>query len=215
VSDEDPRIAKLTALVAKQAALLDQQAALLRAVTEALEQPATGPSAVTRALVTFDGHWTAKYGTRYHFTAGKDAAHAKRLIKAVGLEDLERRMRLYFESRDTFHATQKHPFSTFVSQVNRFGGKRPDVGTGRIVGRAGPTVGKYDFFDEDPNPPHVPGGPAARGDAGLPQPSDPRRGDGVPEVPAARPDTVDKPAARHPAKARGVDGVSHGRANRL
>jgi hypothetical protein len=213
---DDPRIKKLAALVGKMAVLADQQAAVLRAMTEALEQPATGPSPVTRALTAFDGHWTAKHGPgRYQFAREKDTNQVKRLIKNLGLEEVERRMGVYFASREQFYVDKKHPFNLFVSQINAFGGGRPVGGTHRTVGHAAPTAGKYDFFDTPEALPADAGRPVARGDAGLPQPVDSRRGHGLPEVPAQGPDAVGQPVARDAPQAGGVDGVGDGRADRV
>lgn len=61
-----------------------------------------------------------RYPGKYVFVYAKDAPQMKRLIGALGLEELLDRMATYIRDSDPFLTKARHPFGLFVSGVNRY-----------------------------------------------------------------------------------------------
>lgn len=72
---------------------------------------------------TFDTLWGARYAGgatgRYVWAYMKDRPQMVRLIKMLGLEEVEARMRRYLASHDPFFAKGRHSFGLFVSTINQ------------------------------------------------------------------------------------------------
>lgn len=73
---------------------------------------------------TFDGLWCARYTNgetgRYVWAFVRDRPQIKRLLKGLGLEELERRAAVYLASDDRFYARSRHGFSLFISSINTY-----------------------------------------------------------------------------------------------
>lgn len=82
--------------------------------------------AVKAYLTFFDDLWTARYGERYIFAGGKDAAGAKKLLNSLEKTDLGHRTRAYLASNDEFYVKQRHPFGSLVRDINKFGARLID-----------------------------------------------------------------------------------------
>jgi hypothetical protein len=82
-----------------------------------------GPD-LKRAMAAFDASWCARYAPglvgRYIWQGVRDVPAVKRLIKAIGVEELETRMARYVVDDDPFYVKARHPFGLFVANVNRF-----------------------------------------------------------------------------------------------
>lgn len=61
-----------------------------------------------------------RYPGKYVFVFAKDGPQMKRLIQALGLEELLDRMATYIRDSDPFLTKARHPFGLFVSGVNRY-----------------------------------------------------------------------------------------------
>lgn len=66
----------------------------------------------------FSDEYERRYGAKYVFQYAKDRPHWKRLIKAVGPDELCTRITAYFHEADAYRERQRHPFGLFVSQFN-------------------------------------------------------------------------------------------------
>jgi hypothetical protein len=61
-----------------------------------------------------------RYPGKYVFVFAKDAPQMKRLIAALGLEELLERIANYIRDSDPYLTKARHPFGLFVSGVNRY-----------------------------------------------------------------------------------------------
>ena len=91
-------------------------------------------AAMGRAMGTFDALWGERYASgqpgRYVWRQAPDRAQIKRLIKFLGVEELEARMARYLRDSDPFCVRSRHGFSVFVSSINAYaapGGDRPQA----------------------------------------------------------------------------------------
>lgn len=73
---------------------------------------------------TFDRLWCARYAGgqagHYLWAHMRDRPQLTRLIKALGVGEVQARMRRYIADDDAFYAKSRHPFGLFVSSVNRY-----------------------------------------------------------------------------------------------
>lgn len=111
---------KLISLQIKLAEIGEQQQAIVDEMGKLL---AGGPG-VGALLKQLEGYfstcWRVRYSTDYAFTFSKDVPHLKRLIRLLGVEELERRMLNYCRDGDGFLVKARHPFGIFVSRVNDY-----------------------------------------------------------------------------------------------
>lgn len=86
-------------------------------------QPGIGAT-LKRLETAFDLAWGARYAKgvagKYVWRYVQDRPHLKRLIKSVGVEELEARFLRYLQSDEDFFTRSRHPFSLFVSSVNQW-----------------------------------------------------------------------------------------------
>lgn len=102
-----PRIKDLETTIAQA---YDQ----LRGIKEIL----AGGNPVAACREYFALGWRRKYGADYTWSHAKDSAQLKRLIRLLGVPDLQARMAAYLSTDDQFVTRQKHPFAVFVSTIN-------------------------------------------------------------------------------------------------
>jgi len=62
--------------------------------------------------------WSVRYSQPYVWAFAKDRPHLKRLIKSLGVEQLELRMGSYLKNPDPFYVKAKHSFAVFVASIN-------------------------------------------------------------------------------------------------
>jgi len=111
---------KLVALQAKLTELGEQQMAVVDEMGKLL---AGGPGigAILKQLEAhFSTCWRVRYGSDYAFNFAKDVPQLKRLIRILGVEELERRMLNYCRNADGYLVKARHPFGLFVSRVNDY-----------------------------------------------------------------------------------------------
>lgn len=72
----------------------------------------------------YDRAWCGRYAKgrtgAYIWTAKTDVPHLKRLLQAIGLEELVRRTDRYLRSDYPFYTGRRHGFLTFVASVNEW-----------------------------------------------------------------------------------------------
>jgi len=87
---------------------------------------------VKRLLTRFDLAWQRAYHEPYCFSVenGKCAKLASKLLKALPEPDLDHALERYFECDEAWVCEQRHPFSVFASQINRW----------RVEGKVGVSV---------------------------------------------------------------------------
>lgn len=86
-----------------------------------LGEKATPGQDAKRALDWFCGAWQGRYATKYVVNGAKDMAMLKRVLKSMSVDELELRMKRFFESSDPFYVNAKHGLGVFVAAVNKFG----------------------------------------------------------------------------------------------
>ena len=82
--------------------------------------------------------WTVRYRSPYTWRYPVDRPNLKRLIKLLGVEEIERRMIVYVKDGDPYLVKARHPFGLFVSNVNTYAAAPVDDFT--LAGGAAPTV---------------------------------------------------------------------------
>ena len=115
---------KLVALLVTARELHAKQADLLAEMDALLGGGAGIGADLKRLLAAYDAAWCCRYApghlVGYVWNGAKDTGPAKRLIKQLGVEELEARITRYLVDSDPFYTRYRHPFGTFVSMVNRF-----------------------------------------------------------------------------------------------
>lgn len=119
-SDEGARLAKLAKLIDVQKDLVDKLTLITSEVDELLGGGAGVGAKMKELTVAFETAWAGRYGAErtYVWNGGKDFAAMKRLIRKVGVEDLERRIDTYMRSSEPHHVSARHSFPMFVGCVN-------------------------------------------------------------------------------------------------
>lgn len=91
-------------------------------LTEELQSLVRGEAITGDHLRLLEGIWSdeyeRRYGSKYMFDFKKDRLHWKRLLKAVGPDELVRRVTAYFHEADDYTRRAKHPFGLFVARFN-------------------------------------------------------------------------------------------------
>lgn len=113
--------AEVTRLVGDLRATQAKSYAIVEELLQVLEEGGAGPNYTKAVMEAFARLWAQRYpGEKYLFTFKKDAPAAKRLWRALGVDELEARMRRYFASTDGFVTSKRHPFAVFVATVNTY-----------------------------------------------------------------------------------------------
>lgn len=78
-----------------------------------------------RAEEAFEIAWNARYGNagRYVWQYPRDRPNMKRLILALGIEELADRFGRFARNDDPFFVKARHSFGAFVSSVNQHAGE--------------------------------------------------------------------------------------------
>jgi hypothetical protein len=94
---------------------------------------------------TFATLWGTRYAggqdRRYVWAYQKDRPQMVRLIKMLGLEELQARMRRYIANDDPFFAKSRHSFGLFVSTVNQHAASAESPAEWSLAGESGGVVG--------------------------------------------------------------------------
>lgn len=84
-----------------------------------------------RLYEAFDAAWCVRYApggkNQYRWNFVHDTPQLKKLLKQFGVEELELRMIAYVKDGEAFYAKERHPFSLFVRNINRFIGEGRDA----------------------------------------------------------------------------------------
>lgn len=122
-------LAKIKTLQAKLGEVHDQA----RAIVEEMGNLLGGGPGIGEQLKRFQSHysecWHVRYRSSYSFTFAKDVPQMKRLIKALGLEELERRALNYCRDGEAYLVKARHPFALFVARVNSYADPGTSVAT--------------------------------------------------------------------------------------
>jgi hypothetical protein len=110
---------KLRKLQEKLIEVQDQE----RAIVEEMGNLLSGGPGIGAILKRLESHfsecWQVRYRAPYAFQFAKDVPQLKRLIKLIGVEELERRMLRYLRNDEAFFLKARHSFGAFVSSVNQ------------------------------------------------------------------------------------------------
>lgn len=104
---------QLTELHAKQAEVLEE-------IGHALAGEPGAGELLERARLTWSELWKARYRGDYMWQHTRDMPQLKRMIRALGIEEVEARMAVYIKSGESFYKEARHGFQVFISQINRF-----------------------------------------------------------------------------------------------
>lgn len=102
---------KLVEVRDTEQAILDEMSRLLAG------EPGIG-AILKRLEEHYGALWTVRYSTNYVWNFVKDRAQMKRLIKTLGVEQLELRMGSYLKNADPFYVKARHSFAVFVASIN-------------------------------------------------------------------------------------------------
>lgn len=131
-------LGKLKTLQAKLLEVQEQE----RAIVEEMGNLLAGGPGIGEILKRLESHfsecWKVRYRGAYAFNFAKDVPQLKRLIRLVGVEELERRMLRYLKNDEAFFLKARHSFGAFVSSVNQH--TDPD--------QTRPAIGDLDLSDE-------------------------------------------------------------------
>jgi hypothetical protein len=101
---------------------LKEQHGKTGALIDEINEVLGGGVGMAAKIREFDIAWTMLWQGRYHspyqFNRTKDMPHVKRLIKAMGVEELVRRATNYLRNDDPFYTRARHAFGVFVASVN-------------------------------------------------------------------------------------------------
>lgn len=112
-------LAKLSKLHEKWFELAEQMAAINDEIKNLL---AGGPGVgelLKRLQRHFSECWQVRYRGEYLFEFKKDVPNLKRLIKNLGVEEVERRMLRYLQNEDPYFMKARHSFGLFVATINQ------------------------------------------------------------------------------------------------
>lgn len=119
---EKATIAKLTKLLELSTELLAKLHDVHREM-DALIGGGAGIGSQIKAIETaFDLAWCNRYAKgqrrRYVWRHTQDKPQIKRLLKTLGLDELEARIQSYIRNDDPFYANSRHNFGVFVASIN-------------------------------------------------------------------------------------------------
>jgi hypothetical protein len=120
----DPKMGKrLEELLEKLGKQLELAAGTHADITALLAEEPTKGQQIKRCFNTWSEVWgTAYRGDKYAF--GNNAAIAGgfgRLLKGHAIEEIERRMLAFLQSREKFYDDARHPVEMFIKAFNKFG----------------------------------------------------------------------------------------------
>jgi hypothetical protein len=112
------------AAIQKLFALLKQRHDEDGALLEELERLIGGGPGIGELMkgryAAWNEAWSLTHSGTYVFNFTVDAPQMKRLIRELGVEELDARMVNYMRDRDEWLMRNKHPFGAFVKQNNRY-----------------------------------------------------------------------------------------------
>lgn len=73
-----------------------------------------------RAAVTghFEAQWKRRYRTDYLWRHAQDMPHVKRLVRQLGVEEVNKRITRYLLSEDEYYRKARHAWGMFVASIN-------------------------------------------------------------------------------------------------
>lgn len=102
--------------------------ALLATLEAKLEGSETLGEQMKRVNEAFTAAWRKRYGRDYVYVGAKDATAVKRLLKALNVDEVIRRIPLYIANDDPFFTKVGHSLSMFASTINQHAGSTQEVG---------------------------------------------------------------------------------------
>lgn len=112
-------LGKLTKLHEKWFELAEQMAA----INDEIKNLLAGGPGIGEILKRLQRHysecWAVRYRGDYLFEFKKDVPNLKRLIKNLGVEEVELRMLRYLRNEDPYFMKGRHSFGLFVATINQ------------------------------------------------------------------------------------------------
>src|SRR5262245_2193958 len=117
---------KLQKLLETAETLQGQMTAVLEELRAVVGGDATIGEMVKIGERLFADEWHKRYGTFYLWKHVQDKPQMKRLIKALGIEELSVRIVRYIANDEAFVQQRRHPFGLFVSTINSYAHQSTD-----------------------------------------------------------------------------------------
>lgn len=118
---EKQKLEQVAGLVEKFRAHQAKGYELLEAIKALLDSEASPGQLAKRALDHFATLWQNRYKGKLIVNGARDMATLKRLLKQTAIDDLERRMALYFLDEDGFVRNAQHSLAVFSHNINAYG----------------------------------------------------------------------------------------------
>lgn len=123
MSDEDKKLlARLSVLAEKLREVHAQEHDLIEEMRRLLAGEPGIADLVKRLEAQFDEVWCAKYAPgetgRYVWSFQRDRANLKRLVKTIGVDEIERRVVGFLANDEPFYVRARHNFAMFVATIN-------------------------------------------------------------------------------------------------
>lgn len=123
-ASEKQTLEKLKTLVVALRDLQTKEAEITDEI-DALLGGGAGIGALMKRLEgTFGALYQSRYGVPYMWTYTKDRPQLKRLLKPLGVEEIEARMGAYLANQDPYYVGARHNFPLFVATINNHIGVR-------------------------------------------------------------------------------------------
>jgi len=123
----DKRLERMGRLIEASMDLMAKQHDLFTEMQKLVKGEPTIGVLMREATDAWGAAWEARYKTPYSWVDGKkQAPHFKKLVQALGVEELKSRIFRYLRDDDAFYVGARHPFGLFLSNVNRYTAEAPE-----------------------------------------------------------------------------------------
>ncbi len=117
------KIETVAKLLVLQKDYIDKLNAVTLEIETILGGGASTGDLLKRLYLHYDTVWAVRYAHgetgKYIWTHPRDAAQMKRLVKMLGVEEIERRVIAYMRNDDPYFVKSRHSFGAFVVSINQ------------------------------------------------------------------------------------------------
>lgn len=96
----------------------DRLGALIEEFDNLLAGKASTGELLKGLYATWSELWESRHRSKYAWAMERDAPNMKKLLKLLGVDELEAKMVSYIKNEDPYYAERRHPFGLFVSSIN-------------------------------------------------------------------------------------------------
>lgn len=140
----NPNLAELARLLADLRVQHEKTGELIEEVASILGGTQPSGELLKLAETHYQQCWSSRYPGTYVWSYVKDRPQMKRLVKALGLPELQHRMTNYLRNDDPFYGKTRHGFGMFVASINSHARQTSlDADVQRDTARTQQTVRSY------------------------------------------------------------------------